>query len=156
MSKLWDTCLPYEEYYQLNKLMTALFGENYHKIENPTVNNGHGGQQSSKPNRLDAEHVVNLVRAYLDQNKIDDAPPLYPTVAAPKTAAPATISTQPLSTPPKNSSPSMDSYSSVSNLIMTLKRRKKQSDGGSANLISLFQNKTNSDEFKDQEKKVCF
>jgi hypothetical protein len=33
MPKLWDSNLPYDEYMQLNKLMTALFGERYHELD---------------------------------------------------------------------------------------------------------------------------
>lgn len=209
MSKLWDTTLPYEEYYQLNKLMTALFGENYHKIERSSphpaaaagpqhsaVNNSQNmnqqqQQQQPRVNRLDAEHVVNLVRAYLDQNKVDDTsisiyapasalgvmttppslPQQLPVVSSqqhqhpPHSLTPPPIHTNSVpmnganfqqnglggvgvgvsggkTQPAQQPSTSIDTYSSVSNLIMTLKRRKRQSDGP-PNIMTLFQNNNN-------------
>ena len=74
MTKLWDPRLPLQEYLQLNKLMTALFGETYHKIEanNASLPNRKTSKidylnfSSTKNSRADAEHIVNLMRAYLD------------------------------------------------------------------------------------------
>lgn len=148
MSKLWDTTLPYGEYYQLNKLMTALFGENYHKIDKvPSPN------QQPKSNRLDAEHVVNLVRAYLDNTKGD---------IVSQAAAISSLQIQKQldhqqqhQQQQQQQTETFESYSTVSNLISTLKRRKKESDSPSSNLMSLFQNK-NHDVDESDEKKVRF
>lgn len=204
MSKLWDTTLPYEEYYQLNKLMTALFGENYHKMEKnsnsppssqqqqhphahipPQHPHQHAtayamsnGGQGARANRLDAEHVVNLVRAYLDQTKCDEMPAIYSEIPSnlnnshpphihPQMAAVTTTTTSAFTAanvisrttppqPPLSSSPPLnafDSYSSVSNLISTLKRRKKQSDRreNGPNLMTLFQSASSTENLDDDE-----
>lgn len=104
MTKLWDTSIPYNEYYQLNKLMIALFGESYHKF---------GNVSNRKPiDKLDAEDVVSLVRAYLDKNKSNDDTKLEMNHFIENQIRPTS-----------NLEP--QSYSSVSNLINTLKRRKK-------------------------------
>ena len=75
MTKLWDTSLPMEEYVQLNKLLTALFGENYHKMNfhedsSRTIKNAHKidylNLKSTKNSKLDAEYIVNLMKVYLD------------------------------------------------------------------------------------------
>lgn len=210
MSKLWDTTLPYEEYYQLNKLMTALFGENYHKMEKnsnsppssqqqqhphahipPQHPHQHAtayamsnGGQGARANRLDAEHVVNLVRAYLDQTKCDEMPAIYSEIPSnlnnshpphihPQMATVTTTTTSAFSAanvisrtsppqPPLSSSPPLnafDSYSSVSNLISTLKRRKKQSDRreNGPNLMTLFQSASSTENLDDDDNaKVIF
>jgi hypothetical protein len=69
MVKLWDTTLPYDEYRQLNKLMTALFGEDYHKIMTTTPFNN---EKNSK--KQDAERIVDLIKGFLDKKttKSDD------------------------------------------------------------------------------------
>lgn len=66
MTKLWDTTLPYGEYLQLNRLMTALFGESYHKLD---LNYLQHRRQSQHPNnKMDAEQVVKLMKIYLESN----------------------------------------------------------------------------------------
>lgn len=64
MTKLWDAKLPYNEYIQLNRLMSALFGENYHKIANTNTS----PTSTSHETRLNAEHIVGLMRMYLDSS----------------------------------------------------------------------------------------
>jgi hypothetical protein len=126
--------------------MTALFGENYHKIDKvPSPN------QQPKSNRLDAEHVVNLVRAYLDNTKGDTMS---------QAAAISSLQIQKQldhqqQQQQQQQTETFESYSTVSNLISTLKRRKKESDSPSSNLMSLFQNK-NHDVDESDEKKVRF
>lgn len=79
MTKLWDTSLPINEYVQLNKLMTALFGETYHKMDLSCNGTGHSSTQSirsgkidylnlksTKNSKVDAEYIVNLMKVYLD------------------------------------------------------------------------------------------
>ena len=61
ITQIWDAKLPYSEYVQLNKLMKALFGENYHKFAT-------NSPSQSCENKLNAEHIVNLMRGYLDSN----------------------------------------------------------------------------------------
>ncbi len=68
MTKLWDTTLPYNEYIQLNKLMTALFGESYHKMDFSTMNNCFNERNAEKKH-IDAENIVNLMKIYLDSAK---------------------------------------------------------------------------------------
>ncbi len=65
MMKLWDTKLPINEYLQLNRLMTALFGEAYHTLE-PGLS---AAKQADYLNsKADAGHVARLLRAYRDSN----------------------------------------------------------------------------------------
>ncbi|CAF0724476.1 unnamed protein product [Brachionus calyciflorus] len=98
MTKLWDTNLPYSEYLQLNRLMSALFGENYHKLDMVYLDPKTSIHQP-RISKYNTEHVVNLVKIFLDSNN--------------------------------NESRSVVSedqdleFLSVSNLINTLKRRKK-------------------------------
>ncbi len=72
MTKLWDTSLPLEEYVQLNKLLTALFGENYHKMDFEDSRSikktkiDYLNLKSTKNSKLDAEYIVNLMKVYLD------------------------------------------------------------------------------------------
>lgn len=70
MTKLWDTNLPLREYLQLNKLMSALFGEGYHKIDPDmsvsTSKINYLNYSSTRNSKEDAEHIVNLMKSYLD------------------------------------------------------------------------------------------
>ena len=79
MSKLWDTTLAYDEYLQLNKLMVALFGEDYHKRANALPDAARKGATLSSTSsfacssvsckadmRPDAEHIVGLMKAFFD------------------------------------------------------------------------------------------
>ncbi|RNA13963.1 hypothetical protein BpHYR1_031327 [Brachionus plicatilis] len=97
MTKLWDTTLPYNEYLQLNKLMSALFGENYHKLDTSFLNSC----SQSKTSKLNSEQVVNLVKMFLDSNKSENLPSA------------------------QNEELNFE-YFSVANLISTLKRRQKK------------------------------
>jgi hypothetical protein len=70
MTKLWDTNLPLKEYLQLNKLMSALFGEAYHRMD-PDLNVNYSkinylNYSSTKYSKQDAEHIVNLMKSFLD------------------------------------------------------------------------------------------
>ena len=74
MVKLWDTNLPLIEYLQLNRLMKALFGESYHKLDlkSPSTRSRKSSKieyltfSETKNSKTDAEHIVNLMRTYLD------------------------------------------------------------------------------------------
>lgn len=70
MTKLWDTNLPLKEYLQLNKLMSALFGEGYHKIDPDmsvsTSKINYLNYSCTRNSKEDAEHIVNLMKSYLD------------------------------------------------------------------------------------------
>ena len=112
MTKLWDPRLPLQEYLQLNKLMKALFGETYHKIEannaslpsRKTSKIDYLNFSSTKNSRTDAEHIVNLMRAYLD-TKSNSQRAQY-------------ISTKHI--------PVDKNYQSVDNLLNTLRVRQKE------------------------------
>ncbi len=67
MMKLWDTKLPINEYLQLNRLMTALFGEAYHTLE-PGVAKQADYLSQTRNSKADAGHVARLLRAYRDSN----------------------------------------------------------------------------------------
>ena len=99
MPKLWDTKLPYSEYMQLNKLMTALFGESYHKMDPVSQPVSMSRASSHRP---DAGHIVGLMKAYLESTS---------------------TALSPLPTPVSDGS-DFNNYPSVNNLINTLKRRK--------------------------------
>ena len=113
MTKLWDTKLPYSEYMQLNKLMTALFGESYHKLDI----NFNSRRNNSK---LDAEHIVNLMKSYLE-TKSD----LSNTSSYKKTT---------------QEDLNELSYSTIGNLINTLKRRQKSEEVELENLAAKIDN----------------
>ena len=70
MTKLWDASLPTDEYFQLNKLMIALFGDNYHNFGNSqNIKNtqiDYLNLKSTKNSKVDAEYIVNLMKVYLD------------------------------------------------------------------------------------------
>jgi hypothetical protein len=102
MPKLWDTKLPYSEYIQLNKLMTALFGESYHKLDLITASSDRSKQNTHRP---DAEQIVNLMKAFL------------------VTSVSPTHSTNSINAS-NDHKDDFNDYPSVCNLINTLKRRK--------------------------------
>jgi len=102
MPKLWDTKLPYSEYIQLNKLMTALFGESYHKLDLFTASSDRSKQNTYRP---DAEQIVNLMKAFL------------------VTSLSPTHSTNSINSS-NDHKDDFNDYPSVCNLINTLKRRK--------------------------------
>lgn len=96
MTKLWDTTLPYNEYLQLNKLMSALFGENYHKLDTSYLSSC----SQNRANKLNSEQVVNLVKIFLDSSSSEKS---------------SNVQNEDLNF----------EYFSVANLISTLKRRQK-------------------------------
>lgn len=103
MTLLWDTTLPYSEYLLLNKLMTALFGESYHKMDMNYLSQ----KKNLSVNKLDAEHVLNLIKIYLESSN-NNPETKYQTL--------------------NRQYPKEDfdvEYSSVSNLINTLKKKTK-------------------------------
>ena len=64
MPKLWDASLPYEEYVQLNKLMTALFGEKYHELDQSTRNLAEQLRRKSSINKYDLKEQFEKSQAY--------------------------------------------------------------------------------------------
>ena len=113
MTKLWDTKLPYSEYMQLNKLMTALFGESYHKLDI----NFNSRRNTSK---LDAEHIVNLMKSYLEtKSDLSSTSPFKKTTQEDLNEL---------------------SYSTIGNLINTLKRRQKSEEVELENLAAKIDN----------------
>jgi len=69
MMKLLDTKLPINEYLQLNRLMTALFGEAYHTLEpGLSVAKQADYLSQTRNSKADAGHVARLLRAYRDSN----------------------------------------------------------------------------------------
>jgi hypothetical protein len=64
MPKLWDASLPYEEYVQLNKLMTALFGEKYHELDQSTRNLAQELRRKSSFNKFDLKEQFEKSQAY--------------------------------------------------------------------------------------------
>lgn len=70
MPKLWDANLPYEEYVQFNKLMTALFGEDYHTLDDSTRNLARKIRDRKTPTLCsDDEGVDDYKYVYAKQHK---------------------------------------------------------------------------------------
>jgi len=65
--KIWDTKQPINEYLQLNRVMSVLFGEAYHNMKSGECAD-YLKLRETKNSKVDAYYIDKLRKAYLDSN----------------------------------------------------------------------------------------